>query len=85
MRVFWHNGALQLVPETEREGKLLAELSKNVKFGKPPGMQDRIPGGNTPSGDGLFELLVGDEKTRPSSNSGKLNHKQQILCINKLP
>ena len=64
MRVFWHNGALMIEPEGEREIRLLSELVGNLNFGKPQGMQNRIPAGDSVSGsEGLFESVVGDHQT----------------------
>ncbi len=86
MRVFWHNGALMIEPEGEREIRLLSELVGNLNFGKPQGMQNRIPAGDSVSGsEGLFESVVGDHQTRPSSLTGQSNHKQHVISINKLP
>jgi hypothetical protein len=84
MRVFWHNGALMIEPEGEREGQLLTELAANLKFGRPSGMQDRIPSGDTPSSsEGLFERLITDHEARPSSLPSKRNDKQHIVAIDK--
>ena len=84
MRVFWHNGALQLLPETQREGQLLAELSENVKFEKPPEMQNRTPDGESESGsETLFEAIITNHQARPRSLAGQRNHKQHIVGINK--
>jgi hypothetical protein len=86
VRIFWHNGALQLLPESEREIKLLAELSENIKFEKPPEMLNCIPGGSTESGsDGLFELLVANHEGSPSRFTRETHHKQSVISINKLP
>jgi hypothetical protein len=85
MRVFWHNGSLQIVPECDREVQLLSELTNNLTIGKPLETQHRISSGNTPLGDGLFELLVGNEETRPSSLAVKTNNQQKIIRIDKLP
>jgi len=86
MRIFWHNGALTIQPESEREGQLLGELSQNLKFGRPSGMQNRIPSGETPSsGEGLFERIVTHHEARPSGLTGKRNDKQHIVAIDKRP
>jgi hypothetical protein len=84
MRVFWHNGALMIEPEGEREGKLLVELAGNLKFGRPSGMQNRIPSGDTPLGsEGVLERLTGNHQSGPSSLSRKTNDKQHVVSINK--
>lgn len=71
-------------PEGEREGQLLTELAANLKFGRPSGMQDRIPSGDTPSSsEGLFERLITDHEARPSSLPSKRNDKQHIVAIDK--
>lgn len=85
MRIFWHNGGVHVMPENDEESKLLCKLTENLKMEKPPEMQYCIPSGDTPSGDGLFELVVGNEQTSPSGLSGKTNHKKQVICINELP
>jgi len=86
MRVFWHNGALQLLPETAREGQLLAELYKNLKFERPAGTQGCIPAGDCSLGsEGLFEATVSDEKTGPRRLTRKTNNKQFVVSIDKLP
>ncbi len=85
MRIFWHNGALQILPESQPEIKLLCELTGGLTLGKPPEMQNCISGGDTQSGDGLFEALVGHKESRPSRFTGKAHHKKQVICINKLP
>lgn len=72
-------------PEGERESQLLTELAGGLKFDRPSGMQDRIPSGSSESGsDGLFELLVGNKETRPSSLTVKSNHQQKVIRIDKL-
>jgi hypothetical protein len=86
MRVFWHNGALMIEPEGEREVGLLTELAGNLKFGRPSGMQDRIPSGETPSGsDGLFKGVVADHEGGPSGLTRKRHNKQHIVAINERP
>jgi hypothetical protein len=86
MRVFWHNGALQLLPESEREAKLLAELSENVKFEKPPEMQDHTSGGHAAlGGDSLLEHLIGQHEVNPSRLSRNFHDKQSVVRIHKLP
>lgn len=84
MRIFWHNGSIQVMPESRQESQLLCKLTENFKMEKPPEMQCCIPSGDTPSGDGLFELVVGNEQTRPSGNARKLHDKKQVICINEL-
>ena len=72
-------------PEDAREVQLLTELTKNIKFDSPSGMQNRIPSGTSASGgEGLFELLAGHEETRPSGFASKANHQKKVLRINKL-
>lgn len=66
MRVFWHQGGLQLQPESKRETELLAELTKNIRFEEPPETQDCIPGGQTELGsDRAFECIVGGQQRGP--------------------
>lgn len=84
MRVFWYNGGLQILPETKWETELLCTLTDGMMLGEPPEMQHRIPSGDVQSGDGLFELLVGNEQTSPCSLTRKSHHKKQVICINKL-
>jgi hypothetical protein len=85
MRVFWYNGALQVVPESDRETTLLCELTNNITIGKPPETQNRISSGDTALGsESLFETVAGNEEARPSSLTGKTNNKQLVVCINKL-
>jgi hypothetical protein len=84
MRVFWHNGTLMIEPEGEREGLLLEELSKNLKFGRPSGMLNRIPSGESTSGsDGLFESVVANHEARPCSLPGKRDNQQHVVSIDK--
>jgi hypothetical protein len=84
MRVFWYNGALQLLPESSRETELLAEISRNLKFEPPPEMRDGTPGGSTPLGsEGLFEVAVGNKQASPSSFTRKTNHKKFVVCVDK--
>jgi hypothetical protein len=84
MRVFWHNGSLMIKPEGEREGQLLTELAGNLKFGRPSGMQNRIPSGDTPSGsEGLFERIATGHEARPCSLPSKSNDKQHVVGIDK--
>ncbi len=85
MKVFWYNGGLQILPENESDSKLLVQLTNNLKLEKPPEMQNCIPSGDTPSGDGLFELLVGNKQPGPSSFTGKSHNQKQVVCINELP
>ena len=82
MRVFWYNGALMIEPESEREGKLLTELAGNVKFGRPSGMQNRIPLGEASSGEELLNSLASDHKAVPSSTRNR-DHKKHIVAIDK--
>jgi len=64
---------------------MLTELSANIKWGKPPEMSARIPGGDTQSGsEDLLELLSGNHKASPSSLPSKTSHKQHIVSIDKL-
>jgi hypothetical protein len=84
MRVFWHNGGLMIEPENKREEELLIELAGNLSFGKPSGMQNRIPSGDTPSGsEGLFERIGTDHETRPRGLTSKSNDKKHIVAIDK--
>ena len=84
MRVFWHNGALQLLPESDREGKLLAELGEQLKFGKPPEMRNSIPGGETTSSsEGLFSGLVCNHELGPSSFAREADDKKHVVSIRK--
>jgi hypothetical protein len=84
MRVFWHNGALMIEPEGERESQLLTELAGNLTFGKPSGMQNRIPSGETPSSsEGLFERIGTDHEARPGGLTSKRNDKQHVVAIDK--
>ncbi len=86
MRIFWHNGALQFLPESSRESEILVELSDNLKFEKPPEMRECTSEGNSPLGsEGLFEFIVRDKQTRPSGLTVKTNHKKFVTSINKLP
>jgi hypothetical protein len=86
MRIYWYNGALQLLPEDKRESELLAEISRNLKFGPPPETQTCAPGGSSELGsEGLFEVVVGNKQTGPSRFSGKTNHKQFVPRFDKLP
>lgn len=84
MRVFWHNGALMIEPEGEREGQLLTELAGNLKFGRPSGMQNRIPSGTSASGsEQLLDAVVGGHEASPSSLTRKRHDKQHIVAINE--
>lgn len=84
MRVFWHNGALQIIPEGKQEADLLCALTDNLKIGKPPEMQKSISGGESPLGsEDLFEAIVGNEKASPRGLSSKPNNKQFVVCIDK--
>ncbi len=83
MRVFWYNGALMIEPEGERESQLLTELAGNIKFGRPSGMQNRIPSGETSSGEEFFDRLVANHETVPRSTSDS-HHKKHVVAINKL-
>lgn len=70
--------------EPERKGQPLTELTANLKVGRPSGMQNRIPSGDTPSGsEGLFERIVTDHEARPSSLTSKGNDKKHIVAIDK--
>jgi hypothetical protein len=82
MRVYWRNGALVIEPESEREGSLLSEAVANLKFGRPPEMQNGISGGSTLSGEDLFDRIVGDHEAIPSGLSGKSNDEQHVIAIN---
>lgn len=84
MRVFWHNGGLVIEPESEREGQLLTELAENLKFGRPSGMQNRIPSGcSSSSSEELFNAVVGDHETSPSCLTSKRHDKQHVVAINE--
>lgn len=86
MRVFWHNGALMIEPEGEREVRLLVELTGNLKLEKPPEMQNSTSGSGCASGgDSFLKLLIGDHQVNPSNLSGNLHNKKPVVCINKLP
>jgi hypothetical protein len=84
MRAFWHNGGLHILPESKADSELLCSFSDAIGVGKSLGMRNCIPKGDCQSGDGLFELLVGNKQACPSGNSGKLDHEKQVICINKL-
>lgn len=71
-------------PEGEREGQLLTELAGNLTFGRPSGMQNRIPSGEAPSGsEGLFERIGTDHEARPCGLASKSNDKQHVIAIDK--
>ncbi len=71
-------------PEGEREGQLLTELAANITFGRPSGMQKRIPSGDTPSSsEGLFERIGTDHKARPCGLASKSNDQKHIVAIDK--
>ena len=84
MRVFWHNGALMIEPEGERESELLIELAGNLSFGRPSGMQNRIPSGEASSGDEFLQRVSGNHDVVPSNLPRKLDNKQSVVSINKL-
>jgi hypothetical protein len=84
MRIFWHNGALQLLPESRREGELLEELSRNVKFERPPEMNGPSNVGESSGGQDSLDGLMGHHHILPSSNTGKLRDKDTIISIQKL-
>jgi hypothetical protein len=84
MRVFWYNGALQILPESNREGQLLSELVAQLKFGRPPEMSVNVPGGGDASGgEELYNRLVADHKTVPRSATNGHN-KKHVVSIDKL-
>jgi len=86
MRIFWHNGSLMIEPESKREGDLLAELAENLKLGRPSGMQNRIPCGDTPSGsEGLYGALITHHEAGPSGLTSERNDQQHVIAINKRP
>ena len=63
MRIFWHQGGLHIEPEGDRERAALVEIVENVKFGKAPEMQQRIPGGCSElGGEEFFEAVVGNHE-----------------------
>lgn len=82
MRIFWRNGALQILPESEREGQLLTELVNNAQFGRPPEMQNTIPGGSTLSGEDLFDRVVVGHQAIPSGLASQSDNKQHVVAIN---
>lgn len=82
MRVYWLNGSLTIQPENKKERGLLAELSKDVKFGPPD--DHRFPGGHTESGAHCFdEGLVGDHQSAPMSLASERNDEKAIVGIDK--
>ena len=84
MRIFWLNGGLQVVPESERERVLLSELARNLKFGEPP-ETTCISGGQSELGsEGLLEAVVGSQQSRPSGFASKARNKQPVVSIDKL-
>lgn len=84
MRIFWHDGGLQILPENEREACLLVELVDKLKFGKPPEMLNCIPGGETTSSrEGLLGSLICNHELSPSSFSGESHDKKHVVSIRK--
>lgn len=84
MRIFWHNGALQLLPEDRRESELLDELSRNVKFGRPPELNGPPNMGESSSGEDVFDRIVGNHRLAPSGLSRKGSNKDTVVTIHKL-
>lgn len=84
MRIFWHDGGLQILPESAREAHLLVELVDQLKFGKPPEMRESIPGGETTSSsEGLFSSLSCNHELGPSSLSCESHDKKHVVSIRK--
>jgi hypothetical protein len=82
MLVFWHQGGLHIEPEGEQERRALVALVENAKFGKQAGTP--IPGGSSESGgDELFDAVVGDHQFGPRSLSGKPNHNEPVVIVEK--
>ncbi len=71
-------------PEGKREGQLLTELAGNLKFGRPSGMQNRIPSGEASSGDEFLERVTGNHDVVPSNLPRKFDNKQSVVRIDKL-
>jgi hypothetical protein len=84
MRIFWHNGGLQLLPETKREGELLDELSRNVKFERPPETNGLSNLGESSGGEDVLDRLMGNHHALPSSSARKLGDKNAVISIQKL-
>lgn len=82
MLVFWHQGVLQIEPESEIERRALVALVENAKFGRPQGTL--VPAGSSELGsDELFKALVGDHQARPRSFASKAEHHQPVVRIDK--
>ena len=83
MRIFWHQGGLHIEPEGERERAALVEIVENVRFGKPPEMRQRIPGGCSElGGEEFFEAVVGNHEASPSGNASECSDEKHIVGIN---
>ena len=84
MRIFWHQGGLQVHPESKREGQLLVELFDQLKVGKPPELEGATSSGHTLGGQDLLDCLVGDHEPLPSGKVLTPNNKQAVIPIHKL-
>lgn len=84
MRIFWHQGGLQVHPEGKREGQLLGELFKGLTVGRPPELDGPTSSGQTLGGQDLADCIVGDHQVSPSSEVLTRNNKQPVIAINKL-
>jgi hypothetical protein len=83
MRIFWHQGGLHIEPEGESERNLLVEIVQNLKVGKPPEMQRRIPSGCSASGsEDLFKALVANHEASPSSLPTQSHDEKQVVGVN---
>jgi len=82
MRVFWYNGALMI--DLRANGKPVTHgTGWKHKVWKTFGMQNRIPSGETSSGEEFFDRLVANHETVPRSTSDS-HHKKHVVAINKL-
>ena len=84
MRIFWHNGGLQLSPESKRESELLNELLLNIKFERAPQMSGPSNAGQSSGGEDLLDFLVGNHRIAPSSLSRQTGNKDTVVPIHKL-
>jgi hypothetical protein len=84
MKVFWHQGGLQIQPESEKETKLIADLLACIQFEEPetsPRKTASGVSGSSLSCEELFDSIVSNRQVLPGGLPLKPRDKQAVIPI----
>jgi len=85
MQIFWHQGGLQIQPESEADRAALVCFASCMRTNDsmPPGMTSMSSGESKLGDEILMEFARSTKKVLPRSLAGKARNKQSVVVIQR--